>query len=313
LPWGQKKTSERYQEYLAKQGTAPNGAFLERVRDVFARPDRKPLIKGVLMMGENVCFVGRPKRGKTFIALEPALSIAAGLKTIWGSCEVMENGPVVYLSGEGHAGMKSRIRNWCKKHGFSFTTIDGQETVVTAEGREIPFFYKASVPMTREAEKQCVDYVEGGKGFLKKEGYERPILVVIDTMARSMAGMNENDAGDANRYLDLTEGLRRSLSQTCTFLTLAHAPKDKKTEVDVRGSGAFVGGFDAVWTVEKNDFNGVVEFDGLWFKDSEKLGPFYFKITKVIEGGENKGAVLEMSSLGEFKTHRPSSKISLEQ
>src|SRR5262249_53104790 len=78
---------------------------LMTVEKVFAMPDPEELVSRMLMDRENVCVVGAPKSGKTFIALDIALSLAAGQR-VFDRQPVLRSGPVVYLSGEGHAGMK---------------------------------------------------------------------------------------------------------------------------------------------------------------------------------------------------------------
>ena len=85
------------------------GAFLMTEGDIFAWPDPEELVAGFIMCGENVCLFGQPKVGKTFIALDLALSIAANLP-VFGHLPVRKTGAVVYLSGEGHAGMKRRVK-----------------------------------------------------------------------------------------------------------------------------------------------------------------------------------------------------------
>ena len=57
----------------------PDKPFLMTEADIFALPDPEELVDGFIMCGENVCLFGQPKVGKTFIALDLALSIAANL------------------------------------------------------------------------------------------------------------------------------------------------------------------------------------------------------------------------------------------
>src|SRR5205823_3703838 len=86
--------------------------------DLFNEPDPTPLITGMLMEGENIAFVGPPKSGKSFLAIDIGMSITFG-KSVVGMHEVRKTGPVVYLSGEGHRGMKRRIKAWCQARGVS--------------------------------------------------------------------------------------------------------------------------------------------------------------------------------------------------
>jgi hypothetical protein len=264
-------------------GTAPGRdkrINLLSVGEIFAMPDPTELVEGLLMERENTALVGEPKCGKTFVALEIALSIAADVMVL-GSRKVCRSGKVVYLSGEGHGGMKRRIRAWLATHNLKKESISGR------------FFYNANVPMTQGGIEECQAYIEA---IQAKEGM--PALVVIDTMARSLGGLDENASNSATLYLDMTEVLRRSLK--CTVLTLAHAsnkPQARKDgKVDIRGSSGFAAGFDAVWTAQKNEVNGCVKIAPRWLKDAdeEDMRPLFFQLEKISLGeGEKRGAVLK--------------------
>lgn len=271
---------------MRTQATAEHGAtpaaFLLTEEDIFAWPDPEELVSGFIMSGENVCLFGQPKVGKTFIALDVALSITANVP-VFEQLPVLKTGAVVYLSGEGHAGMKRRIKAWRQARGID-------------KDRVLPFYYKAAVPNTVAGLAECQTYVDGIRQQLGKP----PILVVIDTMARSMTGLNENDAGDVGRYLALTEGLRSGLG--CPVLTLAHSGKDENR--GIRGSNASTAGFDAIWVAEMNAANKTVKVESKWLKDADELGPFCFRLEHIhVDGMTNgKGAVLKYVPLGEYKT-----------
>lgn len=262
------------------------GPFLETLEDLLARPDPKPLIKGFLMQGENVCIVGPPKGGKTHGMIDTALSQATGLRTAAG-LEVLHPGPVVYLSGEGHSGMKKRIKAWCQDHGLRLGIGRyGRETVFGPDDKPIPFFYRAGVPLARNSTNgEAVRYIKGITEFLKKEGLGEAALFFIDTMARSFSGANENDSGDAGLYLEMTEEIRAGLGRDCTSVTVAHCPKNVKGEIEIRGSGSFTGGLEGVFTWEMNEANGVMKLEGRWFKDTPHRGPWAFKLKKVTVAG----------------------------
>ena len=73
-------TTDERSRAIAFEGEASgssSGPFLLRPSDLFAWPDPKPLIADFLMQGEDACLYSPPKSGKTFVALDAGLSLAA--------------------------------------------------------------------------------------------------------------------------------------------------------------------------------------------------------------------------------------------
>ena len=151
----------------------------------------------------------------------------------------------------------------------------------------LPFYYNRGVPLAAEGVKEGRAFIEAIHARVGA-----PAAVIIDTMARSLGGLDENAAASASLYLDLTEGLRAGLD--CTTLTIAHSSnKGDKPTFDFRGSSAFSAGFDSVWTLNKCDANNTVKFRGRWFKehDVDSRGPYYFKLRQ-----DENGIVLEAAA-----------------
>jgi len=298
-------------EGLGRADTKSAPSFMMSVRDVLKMPDPLPLVEGFIMEHENTCFVGPPKAGKTFLNLDIGLSIASDLP-VFGKLKVRRHGPVIYLSGEGHAGMKRRLMAWFQHRGV------GPDPALEREGKDpmarldaIPFYYKADVPVvTNKTDSdgnslnlvECQRFIDGIRGQLQTEGKSGlPVLVVVDTMARSLGGEDENANAAASLYLQITESLRANLD--CTVLTIAHCRKDATgDDIDIRGSGGFTGGFDAIWTVEQNKQNGVTKMTAKWLKESANLGPFAFRMRKIVVPGMELGetAVLDLVNPHEF-------------
>jgi hypothetical protein len=183
--WGEKITYSFKPESnnVIQDAPKPAGITLLGVDDIFAMPDPVELVSGMLVERENVAFVGVPKCGKTFLALEIAMCIAAN-RPVLGKRMVRRPGVVVYLSGEGHGGMKKRIAAWCKSHGVDRSVLRGK------------FFYHVGVPAlsldTATNLTAAKAYIEGIRAI-----HGEPVLIVIDTMARSLGGLDENAANSA--------------------------------------------------------------------------------------------------------------------
>jgi hypothetical protein len=246
------KAAREQREKMRQAGATPesekNPRFNPmRLSDVFNEPDPTPLIAGMIMEGENICFVGPPKSGKSFLAIDIGMSIAFGQRVV-GMHEAKKFGAVVYLSGEGHRGMKRRLKAWCQARG-----------ITPAQVEKSSFVYNKGVPSTAAGMAECVAFIDE-----IRKAVGEPVLVVIDTMSRSLGVLNENEASTAAQYLELTEGLRDSLK--CTVLTIAHATNKGTGKIvhDIRGSSGFSAGFDAVWITIKNEQTGIVELRTLW-------------------------------------------------
>ena len=183
-----------------------------------------PMIHGLIpQQGTGLLFGGWGSY-KSFVAIGAAFAIAAG-KPAYNSLPVARSGAVVYLAGEGYPDLaKCRLPAIFAAHKVA--------------GDKIPFGTVDGVPEVR---------VAGEADALVKqirETYaEPPALVVIDPLARAMAGLNENDACDAARYLEFTEAVARELN--CFVLSIGHTGKDEKK--GLRGSVAFEAGVDVIW------------------------------------------------------------------
>src|SRR4051794_31851873 len=81
--------------------------------DLQRLPDPSWLITGVLPAGGLAVLYGRPGAAKSFLALDWALSVAAGIP--WLGCPT-EQGHVVYIAAEGKAGLNVRARAWWNAH-----------------------------------------------------------------------------------------------------------------------------------------------------------------------------------------------------
>lgn len=261
----------------------PPEPFLLRTSDLLAWPDPKPLVADFLMQGEDACLYSPPKSGKTFVALDVGLSLAAGLPVL-GHLNVLRPGEaVVYLSGEGHAGMKRRIMAWGAARGLTREQIEA-----------LPFYYKTSVPPTKDGNAVALRYIAGIRQVCT------PVLIVIDTMSRSLGAEDENTAAAANAYLNMVGAIREAFG--CTTLTLAHSGKGEGAAArGVRGSSAFTGGFDAIWLLEANKENRTAKLEAAWLKDADEMGPHCFRMEQVQVGGMGMGAVLRYLPLTEYK------------
>jgi RecA-family ATPase len=257
-----------------------------------------PIIPGLLYQHENVALVAVLKSGKTFTAMDLGLSVASGTP-IFGNTEglVAQNvGAVVYLSAEGHAGIPSRIDAWMKARGLS--------------GKRIPFYYVKQVPKAADWKKESEAFVAAIRAKL---GEQAVILIIIDTLARSIIGLDENATDAANNYLAMTEHFIQE--HGCTVLTVAHASNKNQEkwssghDPDFRGTSAFGAGFDSTWTLMRAERGKVVRMAPHWAKNNDlsALRTFYFTLEPVAIDNGRSGAVLKLCDQTAYDDSWPAS------
>ena len=79
-------------------------------------PPPSPLVDGVIFRNTLVNVFGPPASFKSFLALDIGLSVAHGGS--WHGRQV-HSGPVLYIAGEGAAGIRKRASAWMQNHGVA--------------------------------------------------------------------------------------------------------------------------------------------------------------------------------------------------
>lgn len=216
------------------------------------------LIPEVLPLAGTALLLGPTQSYKSFIALEMALSIAAGMQTFGTD---PKTGVVVYAALEGrHNIEKLRRTAWRSARGITAPLSDFYTVVAPAIGFDGEM---------QEFGDQIAAALDG-----------RPLrLIVIDTLAKAMAGMDENSSRDAGAFVKFCESLVEAFG--CTVLAIHHMGKDE--DRGGRGSTAFHAGFDTVLKVRKVDAAAkAVEVRVVKHKDAEEREtPWTFKGRKV--------------------------------
>lgn len=158
-----------------------------------------------------MCF-GAAGSGKTFAVLDMALSIATG-RDYHG--KAVDSGVVFYLCGEGHSGFARRSAAWARMH-----------EVQPGEAK----FYKSNRAVIM-SEPESVELLRSEMAALVEEA-GTPKLVVIDTLARSLGGADENAGKDINLFIVACDQIKEQYG--CTVLLVHHTGHQNKD----RGRGA---------------------------------------------------------------------------
>jgi hypothetical protein len=196
-----------------------------------ARPPRDYTVKRLIAPGQIGCIFGDPGAGKSVIAPYIGYRVAQG-EDVFGLN--VKAGPVFYIAGEDFDGMGDRIKALRDDHGTArdFFTSDANnlfsETVAGNGSTELNKLRKA----------------------VKKVN---PRLIFIDTLAATMAGVEENDAQAMNRVVHIGRALAR---EGAAVIFIHHGTKaDGSTP---RGHSVFNGALDFSIQVKPADQHGIV-------------------------------------------------------
>jgi hypothetical protein len=200
-------------------------AFMDT--DLMAFPDPVWLIDGMIEEGAFGVLYGPPATGKSFIALDWALSVAKGVQ--WQG-RTVQKGLVAYIVGEGTRGIKKRVMAW--KHAKSI------ESAPRA-------FWTVPAPHMLEA-----DDVKDLTGVLLATAEGKKFkLIIIDTLATTFVGGDENTSKDMGAFVDGCRQLQQQLGGA-TVLVVHHTGKNE--EGGERGSSALKGAADFTIRIHSN-------------------------------------------------------------
>jgi AAA domain len=210
--WEQQR-AERLAEEAAQQEQEeearprPNGADQQRQKE--ARPRRfnavrfkdvvfdletaTDIIKGLVPIQALIIVWGPPKCGKSFLIFDLAMHVALG-QPYRG--KRVAQGVVVYIACEGERGLKARTEAYRRN---------------LPEGVD-PGFYLMTTRLDLVA-----DIKELILDIRAELDTETPVLIVVDTLNRSIAG-SENDPKDMTAYIRATDQLREEFGSSVILI-----------------------------------------------------------------------------------------------
>jgi AAA domain len=194
-----------------------------------AKPDHVEwLLEPLLERGTGNAWFGKPSAGKSLIALEIAAALAAGRPVLGAAAQ--DPMTVLYVDAENAAnGVVERLQ------AFGYGPGD-LKRLVYSSFPDLP----------------ALDTPAGGLFLLSAAEAHDPVLVIIDTTSRVIAG-KENDA---DTFLQLYRHALVPLKRRgVTVLRLDHPGKD--VDRGQRGSSAKDGDVDTVWLVDQISQTGI--------------------------------------------------------
>lgn len=210
------------------------------------------LMDGMIPENGLAAIYGPPGEGKSFIALDWAMSISEGLP--WMGLATKQS-PVIYIAAEGGRGIQKRVRGW----------MDANKRP------ELSAMYYLLHPL----------YVrENGviEAFLEHLNHIDvfPGLVILDTLSRSFGGGEENSSADMGAFVEGMSRLQKGRSMTVLVVHHTNATGGRE-----RGHTALRGGMDSMFAChsEKNSDGRItlLTLDNDKQKDNVEVGAIYLQ------------------------------------
>lgn len=189
---------------------------LLRGAEITKLPKPVPLIAGFLDLDSLALLYGPSGSGKSFIALDWAMSVATGS---WWLGHAIHPGPVLYVIAEGATGFGDRVEAW-QQHQTLYNDPENAIWLPVAVDIHSPTWAQALATLAAEL---------------------GVVLVVVDTLARSMVGADENSGRDMGIVIHGADLIRRA-TQACVLL-VHHTGKN--IEAGARGHSALLAAVDS--------------------------------------------------------------------
>ena len=173
--------------------------------------------------GLAVCF-GRPGSYKSFLCMFLSTMLAAG-REAFGKKTVQSD--VVYVMGEGSAGLKPRIEALSRFYGIENPPV---------------FFLRSQLNLRSTADDAIALMAAINDAGIK------PQLIVIDTLARAFGGGNENASEDMTAFINHCSMIQNELKTA--VLVVHHSGKSEFA--GARGHSSLNGAVDAEFELSKD-------------------------------------------------------------
>jgi hypothetical protein len=215
------------------------------------------LVKDILPAASFVAIYGKPGSGKSFAALYLAAGVASGRETFG---KETKPGHVVYVAGEGGAGLKRRRDALIQQHGLP---------------DNLPIhFVKAQLNLSTSLEDMEALFAA------IRERSVTPSLIILDTFARIFIG-DENSAKDVGACIAILGAIQAEFN--CCVTIIHHSAKNN--DQTMRGSSALLGAVDTELHCERVSADASKERIGALTitkqKDGEDMLRFGFKLNLV--------------------------------
>ena len=227
--------------------------------DVASAPAPEWLLDSLIAKDSLTMLASASTSGKSLLVLDWMLRMIHGMNWLGRH---MRAGSVLYLCGEGAAGIGGRIRGW-------------QAANPNEKPRTTSYLVFSQGIPTLSTPAGCVELRLMLDDLVRKHGHA-PDVVVVDTLSQAFGEGDENDAATVAPALKALTDLRQQFH--CAILILHHITKASGTLSlnSVRGSGAFTANVDAVLGISVQD--DIRTLRTLKLKDGEMAPPISFQV-----------------------------------
>jgi hypothetical protein len=217
------------------------------------------LIRDVLVADSMAVLSGREASGKSFVAVDWGLSVANG--TPWLGRSALQ-GKVGYIAAEGVSSFWRRIEAWMAEHGGCADNL----------------FVLGEAPQLVKSN-QTIELIDAARehGDLS--------LIIVDTLARTFVGGDENTALDMGVFVENVERLRR---ETHAAVVIVH--HQTKNSGSPRGSSALAGAASTMLALDRSGDSLTLRCHKQ--KDAEEFNPIALRLETVVFGSGESSCVI---------------------
>jgi hypothetical protein len=234
---------------------------LRRFGAITVGSDLVYLVKGIIPRAGLIVIWGPPKCGKSFWTFDVAMHPALG-RDYRG--RRVQQGAVVYLALEGGKGFERRVEAFRRHHSVT----------------DAPFF------LITDRTNLVTDHAALVEAIRKELGPDTPVLVVIDTLNRSLAGSESKDE-DMAKYIHAADAIREAFG--CAVAIVHHCGVDGSRP---RGHTSLGGAVDAQLAVKRDAANNIV-VEVEWMKDGPEGDEIVSRLEPIEVGTDADGAPID--------------------
>lgn len=232
-----------------------------RARDLLTKPEPIPqLIHELFESGSLAQLFGKSGSAKSFLAIDWACCVATGKE--WCGRKVTQ-GAVFYIAGEGHSGIRKRLKVWEQHHATPLA--DAPLFVSNAPAALMDATNAANV--AREVEVLATEH-------------GAPVLIIVDTLARNLGAGEENSNADIGLFINNLDILLRTRFGA-TVLIVHHTGHGEQERS--RGASSLRAAMDHEYRLE--DKGGIRELSCTKAKESEPPPLMTFRLLPVTLSG----------------------------